>query len=330
MVYPGMLSNALPSISRVPELSSNQETLQPTSPAAQASYVLWAQRADYADAHANARAKRVPGTSEWVLSRPEYVRWARSDRVDNVLCCRGAPGSGKTIIACVFKRLKFPLSLSITTLFMYELTHPFPFLSRSAIIDELKRVCDGSANADTGLAYFYFNYETPSSILGVALALLEQLSMHWRATEIEKLENLAASAAPAVASASWLTEDSGDAKGSFGLGDVIPLLLSLFGRFRKAYIVIDALDECGANHTQDLHHLLSSLTDSRCHMLVLSRPGETLSVLCDWPDIEIRPDPEDLRLFTQSQIAQHAPAMQDDLKRTIADTLSSPGTEPGM
>jgi hypothetical protein len=189
-------------------------------------------------------------------------------------------------------------------------------LYRSAIIDDLKRLCEDSTNSNIGLAYFYFNYRTPSSVLGVALALLEQLYVQSWTLAMEVLD---------------LEERAAKSK-EIAIGDVIPVLLSLASRFRKSYIVIDALDECIVSYQHDLVRLLSSIIDSRCCLLVLSRPTQALELVQDHPKVVIHPTLDDIITFTEAQISQKPrfKHLSNEIRRLIIERLSRVGTEHGM
>lgn len=113
---------------------------------------------------------------------------------------------------------------------------------------------------------------------------------------------------------------------------MIPVLLSLSSRFRKTYIVIDALDECLIDYQRDVERLLSSLIDSRCRLLVLSRPNPILRVVQGYPKIDIRPTERDIRIFTKAQIARspRLRKLSEDIKETIIVALSRAGADHGM
>lgn len=186
------------------------------------------------------------------------------------------------------------------------------------VIDDLETLCENTSNSNFGLAYFYFNYRTPASVLGVALALLEQLfDQSWTlATEVVELQTRAAEGK------------------DISLGDVTPALLSLSSRFRKTYIVLDALDECLRDNQPDLEKLLSTLADSRCRLLVLSRPSPILEAVERSPGvvIPIRPKESDIKTFVEAQISRNPRlrVLSDDLTNQIAVELSKAGADHGM
>lgn len=177
------------------------------------------------------------------------------------------------------------------------------------MIDELKRLCSDDTNLSIGLAYFYFNYKISTTIIGVALALLEQLYLQSStlAVEVRDLEKRAN-----------LTEVQ--------LGDVISVLLAVVGRFRKAYIVIDAIDECANEHHPDLLQLLSSVAASRCRLFSTSRPTQPfeLFTMAFTPNIEIRPPKEDIETCVRFKI-QNEPKLRNllstDLENKVVDAM---------
>lgn len=238
-------------------------------PSVQETSALWSQRADYTSAHAQAQSQRVEGTAKWVLDKFDFQSWVSGYKADNVLYCLGGPGSGKTILAFVnpVKEIRLVLSTNAG-------------LCRSAVIDHLKTTCN-ETDLNLSVSYFYFSDKVPTSILGVALALLEQLYLQspTLASEVVGLESRAAMS------------------NKITLREVIPVLVSLSHRFRASYIVLDALDECTNEQVDNLSLLLSTLTDSGCRLLLFSRLMPVLSDLLLYPQIKACPTKTDLEAF---------------------------------
>ncbi|PMD38043.1 hypothetical protein L207DRAFT_60130 [Hyaloscypha variabilis F] len=55
---------------------------------------------DYKDQHCNYQSRRIEGTGRWFLETEAYQKWLESGS-ENVLCCCGIPGSGKSVMALV-------------------------------------------------------------------------------------------------------------------------------------------------------------------------------------------------------------------------------------
>jgi hypothetical protein len=170
-----------------------------------------------------------------------------------------------------------------------------------------------------GLAYFYFSYRNKTSIQSVVLALLEQLYLQSStvATEVQMLE----------ASASNPLERP--------LAEIISVLISVLGRFRKVYIVLDALDECPSDHRSDLEALISSFQSPHARVLVTTRPSLDLLSLENSPSIDITPSPEDMTLFVTSKMQkikisrEHSP-FTDTQEVKIREKLVEKGSQHGV
>jgi hypothetical protein len=186
----------------------------------------------------------------------------------------------------------------------------------SVVIDELKSVRRDSA-ADFGLAYFYFSYRIQTPIYKVVLALLEQfyLQSPTLPTEVQDLE--ARIAKPQ----------------ELPLVELITVLLSVLGRFRKAYIVLDALDECSADSRTDLATLIESIRDSQCRLFVTTRSSHGLPEFENCLQIPIVPSLEDMTLFVRArlkQISEQENLFTTSQESTILNALVDMGKRHGM
>jgi hypothetical protein len=112
------------------------------------------------------------------------------------------------------------------------------------------------------------------------------------------------------------------------LNDVIPVLLSTARRFHKTYIVIDALDECSADHHADLIHLLAAIQGSYCRVLVTSRPGSKHKIFDNALSIDIKASQEDASLFIRSCLVTDIMFKTDaQLQEEVVETLQGPNPE---
>lgn len=185
---------------------------------------------------------------------------------------------------------------------------------RSLVIDEIEMRRTDPIASNIGLAYFYFSYKVSTPIRNVALALLEQfyLQSSTLATETKDLEKRAA------------------ASESISLVEIMAALFSVAGRFRKAYIVIDALDECAADHRQDVLRLLSGINDSQYHLFITSRPTTDIDTLLITYKIEVTLSKTDIELFVEDKLSEPSDVIDEALQTQIVSTLSKAGSKHGM
>lgn len=147
------------------------------------------------------------------------------------------------------------------------------------------------------MAYFYFNYNIATPILGVAIALLEQLY----------------SQSPTLAEEVLQLQQNAEV-GPVNLRDVMPVLLAVSRRFGKCFIVLDALDECAPEHKSDLATFLEFFNTSGCRLLATSRLQAPLKFKnCE--DIKVDPDESDIRTMIVEQLRNN-PALPDFVKES--------------
>ena len=48
--------------------------------------------------HLDIQARTAPGTGQWLLLHPDFIRWSRSESDQHDLLCVGGPGVGKTVM----------------------------------------------------------------------------------------------------------------------------------------------------------------------------------------------------------------------------------------
>lgn len=154
----------------------------------------------------------------------------------------------------------------------------------SIVVDELN---SRGRPATVGLAYFYFSYRNQVPIYNVTLALLQQLYIQSSAPEIQELEIQYAQ----TASKPTLTK-------------LIHVLMSVTARFRKVYIVLDALDECSNDNERDLANLIASIRSSHARLFVTTRPSHNIPDLDICPPIAVEPHPKDMELFVRERLGK--------------------------
>ncbi|KAL7910088.1 ankyrin [Trichoderma velutinum] len=168
-------------------------------------------------------------------------------------------------------------------------------ISWSLAIDEVQKWQQTNRSSNIGLAYFYFSYRKHSPIRNVVVALLQQLYLQSLSPvdELTALESLAAKS-------EHIPFDS-----------VVSVLLTVARRFSKAYIILDALNECAPVYKPDLLHLLTSIKTSPIRLLISSRPHQTFGALAVGPKVEILPSKADIEHYAKTKL-QHAPLFEGD------------------
>jgi hypothetical protein len=178
-------------------------------------------------------------------------------------------------------------------------------------------ICSDDASHVKGVAYFYISHTKTIPILGLTLALLQQLHMQSTtyATEVEHLESRVS---------------AGD-ESHISLDVVLRVLVAVTCRFRKCYIIIDGLDECAREYQRDFFTLLRVLKTARCRLYVTSRPVEPFkSFFEDGRHIDIRPDLNETRDYMSSELQKLVPDSTDDSKSRFIDIVSSGASANGL
>ncbi|KAI1128239.1 hypothetical protein F5Y10DRAFT_240842 [Nemania abortiva] len=178
----------------------------------------------------------------------------------------------------------------------------------SLAIDFVQRWQKDNKSRNVGLAYFYFSYKTPSPLRNVALALLEQLNLQspFPDEEVAKLEVLA------------------DKGGHIPFPDIVSAVIAVSKRFRRAYIILDALDECPLDYQKDLLYILTSIKNSPARLFASSRPHQIFDIFTHSPTIYVIPSKKDIILYARSRL-QALPVHYDHLRHTIIDALLKTG-----
>ena len=164
-----------------------------------------------------------------------------------------------------------------------------------------------------GLAYFYFSYRDQLPIYNVVVTLLWQLYIQSPAfaTEVHELEKPS-------------------------LVELIGVLMSVIARFRKAYIVLDALDECTSDNRRNLATLIAALRSSHARLFVTTRSSHIIPDLGSCPQIPIMPDWADSRRMKSSvkeslrKVSQQQDVLTESQELKIVNALVRMGSQHGV
>jgi NACHT domain len=176
--------------------------------------------------HHYACKKYQQGTGNWLLQRAEYLEWTA--KRGSILWINGIPGCGKTILC----------STIIESLLKRQLAH----------------------NSQSGVAYFYFNFQNRAEqqFINLLRSLILQLSCQCQKLpgSVERLHQ-------------QLRYQYGQP--NMSSSHLIGILKDVCLEFRDVYIVTDALDEC--EQYEELVEWVEDLTNgnSIVHLLLSSR-----------------------------------------------------------
>jgi hypothetical protein len=159
-------------------------------------------------------------------------------------------------------------------------------INRSQVIEKISKSRFNNTTSNLGVAYFYFSYKIVSPILGVTLALMEQLYLqaYTVPSEVEELERIS---------------DSSEVT----LSNAVSVLMALAGRFRRCYFILDALDECASEFHGELTVLLTAIVNSNCRLFVTSRHSLYLPLMEQAAKIEIVSSAEDIERYVRHKIS---------------------------
>jgi hypothetical protein len=79
--------------------SNVKEMIQRSRDEAEIKILDWLSPLQPQKKHIDVRSRRLKGTGDWFLRLPAFRNWINSSGDSNVLCCKGIPGAGKTVIA---------------------------------------------------------------------------------------------------------------------------------------------------------------------------------------------------------------------------------------
>lgn len=163
----------------------------------------------------------------------------------------------------------------------------------SSVIEHVKALC-GEGTTD-GYAYYYFDFnnERKQKLEGLLFSILAQLSRQ-TANLPEEVQRL--------------HDESTRHQQQPSLSNLIETIFLLIGRFRRVYIVIDALDEC--TERENLLEFINQIVKQKAQnagILVASRweqdfvtelEGITTNSLC----VQDARTEDDIRLFVQNRL----------------------------
>lgn len=147
-------------------IKEQAQSLNDDRMAAERNKVLdWLSARSHEQKHHNVRMPRVDGTGEWLLHDIRYERWRDEQKMsNNVLCCDGVPGSGKSVLAYepCFSHPSSPANIDIC---------------RSLVIDQLT---DTVIHKNKAIVHFYYDYREhdEQSAGDMFASLLKQLLLH--------------------------------------------------------------------------------------------------------------------------------------------------------
>ncbi|KAJ6492479.1 hypothetical protein C8R47DRAFT_1270699 [Mycena vitilis] len=190
----------------------------------------WFQALDMRKKQNTTYALRHNDTGGWVLEGPEFAKWKEEP---GSLWIRGISGTGKSVLS----------SITINHLIDYR---------------PAKVVNSHTANPNSGIAYFYFDFRderkqlVETMLRSIVMQLSEQtptpysvLDQHFKSCQGMKFSTYT---------------------------DLLVMLDTILGQFTGTYIVLDALDECSEH--DGLVRFISTLHGwgKRVHLLVASQP----------------------------------------------------------
>jgi len=186
----------------------------------------------------------------------------------------------------------------------------------SLIIDTL---CDQSVGQKAAVACFYCDFQdqktqTPENILG---ALIKQLIPGSGAIPGE------------IDSAFRKAKDQVGGRG-LRVPELLPLLQVALAPLEKAFICIDALDECLGKHLPELLRSLYAISQwsPKIRLFITGRPHIHREIEKHFPGgaqfVEIKPTPEDIMKYLQMMLDNdpEPEAMNADLKAEIVKRVS--------
>lgn len=184
----------------------------------------------------------------------------------------------------------------------------------SSVIEHVKALC--SRDSTNGYAYYYFDFndERKQGLEGLLRSILAQLSGQ-KVKFPEEIQRL--------------HDESTRHQQQPNLSSLIETFFFLIGRFRRVYLVIDALDEC--TEREDLLNFINEVANQKAgnaSILVASRKeqdfvagleGITKNSLC----VQDAPTEDDIRLFIQKRLMRDLKLKKrpEPVKREIEQSL---------
>lgn len=244
----------------------------------------WLTSIDYGPQHSDFLKRRQLGTGQWLLDTAEYQTWQNTDK--QTLFCPGIPGAGKTILTAI-------------------------------VIDHL--TIRFQNDADTGIAYVYFNYQQNAdkqNVDNLLSSLLKQLSQD-RSSLPESMKTL---------------YDRHRKKGTRPLIDeLLSALQSIAAMYSRVFIIVDALDECQASdgcRARFLSEIFTLQAKTGANLFTTSRHISNIEKEFEGSiQLEIRASEEDVRRYLDGHILQlpgfvtRSLELQEEIKAAIVKAV---------
>ena len=124
--------------------------------------------------HIDVRSRRLKGTGDWFLRLPLFQDWVDSLGKSNVLCCKGIPGAGKTVIASLVidyineTRSKGPVAMAYIYCDYRERDLKLGQTARNLIGSILKQIVNTRQVIPEALKDLYLGEKTAGNIATIA------------------------------------------------------------------------------------------------------------------------------------------------------------------
>jgi len=303
--------------------SFNTTYINHTVPDERANILAWLSPLDPKSRHQDIRDRRVGNIGEWVLQTEEFRSWyagsGGGESDNSFLFCYGNPGVGKTYIR--YNNRNEPQGMEEKG----QLLTSRDF--SSVVIDNL---CDQARGQIATVACFYFDLaaQDEQSPIIMLSSLLKQL--------VFGLEEI-----PEEVSKAY--EERKKAIGGQGpqISNILNMLQTTSSR-RRAFICIDALDECAIEHRANILHLLGQLLQQSpgTRIFVTGRPhilpeiGRHLAT--GVARVSISPKRDDFVTYLRSRLATDTTpdamdsSLEEDILKKIPDDISEMYVEATM
>ncbi|PKK46147.1 hypothetical protein CI102_8363, partial [Trichoderma harzianum] len=254
----------------------------------------WITPIDYSSQQNDFIESRQPGTGEWLLNSKEFQNWINQKK--QTLFCPGIPGAGKTI------------ATSIAVSYLHE---------------KFQEKCD------IGIAYLYLNFRRQSEQepMHILSSLLRQLSrmdstVHGSVQQLYKKHN----------------PKEGESRPTLkmsptrpSLEEIVNALKQTIASYSRAYIIIDALDECtdsNLHRSNFMSEIFGLQTRLGTNLFFTSRPIPQIKKYFEnreYRTLEIRATDKDMRQYLDTNMPQlpsfifRATGLEEKIKLSIIE-----------
>jgi hypothetical protein len=197
----------------------------------------WLTPIDYTPQQSDHLTRRQPGTSQWLLDSPEFRTWLKT--VKQTLFCPGFPGAGKTIITSIVVN----------------------YLRTDFQNDSNQYSCDHNKGIQTdkiGIAFVYcdFQRQDGQKTEDILASLLKQF--------VQEQDSV-------PESVKLLYDKHRKKNPPPSISDLSEALQSVLSNYSRAFIVIDALDECQDRGTL-ISYMAKLQAQTGANLFTTSRP----------------------------------------------------------